>query len=58
MSSLSIENLIDNVALSLQFDRILQNQNVIYDIDEEKANHFVQSYHQQAEFPDGQYFTP
>ena len=57
-SSLSFENLIDNAALSLQFDRILQNQYVNCDVDEQKANHFVQNYQQHVEFRDGQYFAP
>ena len=50
MSSLSIENLIDNAALSLQFDRILQNQYVNYDVNQQKANDFIQNYQQQVEF--------
>ena len=40
-SSLSIENLIDNTALSLQFDRVLQNQYVNYDVNQQRVNDFI-----------------
>ena len=57
-SSLSIENLIDNATLSLQLYRILQNQYVNYDVDEQRANHFIQNYQQQVDLREGQYFAP
>ena len=58
MLSLSIENIIDNTAFSIQFDRILQNQYVNNEVDQQRAYHFIQNYQQQVEFREGQYFAP
>ena len=57
-STLSIENLVDNSELSIQFERILQNQSLNYDRDKNDTNEFIQDYQQKVEFRDGQYFAP
>ena len=57
-SSFSITNVIDNIELSIQFERLLQSQSVNYDHEKQTANQFINNYQQQIEFRDGQYFAP
>eukprot|EP00794_Sanderia_malayensis_P006385 gene6385-biopygen5284 len=49
-SPLSLENLVDNAELSVQFEKILQHQSLNYDNDKKKANAFIHDYQQRVEF--------